>query len=151
MYTDLPYWVDDGVAVSHPDALDHIFTFDLIITYIDDWSMDTSSDWILDVCLDYFSCSNPLNEPFLPDHISTPDEIEELLFRFRSTLQSLSHKPPKCCIIARSETDGFTPSEVALNLQASVLATIEHAFGAIKVLNVQSQDDFYDPTFLRSI
>jgi hypothetical protein len=153
MHTDLPYWVDDGVAVSHLDALDHRFTFDLTISHVDDWNMDTnsSSDWILDVCLDYFSCSNPLNEPFLPDHESTPDEIEELLSSFRNTLQSLSHKPPKCCVIARSEMDGFTPSDVALNLQASVLAVIEHAFGAIKILHVQSHENFYDPAFLRSI
>lgn len=154
MITSLPYWVDDGVSSNEDTELTNCVNFDLSVLDIKDWNYNENlykNDWILDVCLDYFSCANPLNEPFLPDHVSTAEEIEVLIAIFRTTLLKMSHHPPRFSIIARSEVDGFTPNAVAAKLEASVLAAIEKAFGIIKVHYVKSHDDFYDVNFIRKI
>jgi len=178
--TQLPYWADDGLAVSDAALLSHTATVDLRVQQIDEWVSTTQlatptsvqiksprgeaepspkcralethtvqQCWVLDVCLDYFSCANPLQQPEQPEHISTPEEIVAMLAAFQAALMPLRSNPPKFCIIARSEEDGFTPDAVALSLEAGVIAAIGEAFGAPKVMVVKSFEDFYDIDWVR--
>jgi hypothetical protein len=112
-------------------------------------------DWVLDICLDYFSCANPLQEPDLPEHISSAEEIAAMLEALREALQvQLQYgfcRPPALCIIARSEQDGFTPGAVAAGLEDSVVAMLRKVYGEVHVHVVESFESFYDPQFIRSV
>lgn len=111
-------------------------------------------EWVLDICLDYFSCANPLQEPDLPEHISTPEEIKCMLRELQSALEGHARSGwslPSCCIIARSEQDGFTPGLVAAELEQSVLEMLQTVYGKLKVLRVPSFEVFYDPEFIRGV
>ena len=169
--TDLSYWFDDGNAVVSDGELTDTTSFDLRVQSAEDWLLSAKStppgdtfhrgEWVLDICLDYFSCANPLQEPDLPDHVSTAEEIALMLQTLRQGLSSLlqSHsdgsallgRPPSLCIIARSEQDGFTPGEVAAGLESSVLALLSEVYGETKVYNVPSFELFYDTDFIRSV
>lgn len=149
--TELTYWVDDGSSVSDVNILNNKTSFDLTVTEIGEWVIPTSKNWVLDICLDYFSCANPLQQPDLPDHISTQLEIEILLELFKNALLSTKLMPPRLVIIARSEHDGFTPDSVASTLETSVLNILEEVYSDTKVRKVQSYLDFYDPNFIRSV
>jgi hypothetical protein len=115
----------------------------------------SARDWVLDICLDYFSCANPLQEPDLPEHISSAEEITAMLEALREALEvQLRHgfcKPPALCIIARSEQDGFTPGAVAAGLEGSVLAVLQKVYGEVEVHVVESFQSFYDPQFIRRV
>lgn len=111
-------------------------------------------EWVLDICLDYFSCANPLQEPDLPEHISTAEEIECMLRELQRALDERMRDGwsfPACCIIARSEQDGFTPELVAADLELSVLEMLQAVYGELKVLRVPSFEVFYDHEFIRSV
>ncbi len=164
--TDLSYWFDDGNAVASDNELSDATSFDLRVQSVEDWLVQAKStlpgdtfhrgSWVLDICLDYFSCANPLQEPDLPDHVSTAEEIALMLQTLREGLFSLLHSdsalgPPSLCIIARSEQDGFTPGEVAAGLESSVLALLSEVYGETKVYNVPSFELFYDTDFIRSV
>jgi hypothetical protein len=113
-----------------------------------------SGSWVLDICLDYFSCANPLHEPDLPEHVSTAEEIEQMLRALREGLAALHTQgmpPPSLCIIARSEQDGFTPGEVAAGLEDSVQAMLKDVYSETKIYNVTSFEKFYDVDFIRSV
>lgn len=164
--TDLSYWADDGNAVANRSELTDTTSFDLRVQSVEDWLLQAKSlcpydtfhrgDWVLDICLDYFSCANPLQEPDLPDHISTAEEIAQMLQILREGLVSLLQAeiaigPPSLCIIARSEQDGFTPGDVAAGLESSVLALLKEVYGETQVYNVPSFELFYDPDFIRRV
>jgi hypothetical protein len=183
--TDLDYWKGDGHSVSDVAELQNSTTFDLCVTEIARWAnhsdsavvedrntdekaykrprVDSSSvssnqgtsQWVLDICLDYFSCANPLQEPDLPEHISTAEEIASMLQALQKALEWHMHSglrsPPAFCIIARSEQDGFTPEVVCGNLEASVLEVLRNVYGEVKVLRVPTHEVFYDPQFIRSV
>ena len=92
--TRLGYWADDGVAVSDDTDLENAHNF--VLTVTDGASnvvIPRTSKWILDICLDYFSCNNPLGEPGQPHHISTHSEIEQMLLDFENSAILSSGKP----------------------------------------------------------
>lgn len=164
--TDLSYWFDDGNAVADESDLTDTTSFDLRVQSVEEWLLTAKSTqpngkfhrggWVLDICLDYFSCANPLQEPDLPDHVSTAEEIAQMLQTLRDGLSSLLHTntamgPPSLCIIARSEQDGFTPGDVAADLERSVLLLLEEVYGETKLYNVPSFELFYDTDFIRSV
>lgn len=166
MLTSLPYWLDDGNAVADRKDLASTSTFDLRVQSVEDWfhshlssTMPQGSyhngQWVLDICLDYFSCANPLKEPDLPEHVSTADEIEAMLRTLREGLAALLQQgrigPPSLCIIARSEMDGFTPGEVAVGLEDSVHALLREVYGDTKIYPVPSFEKFYETDFIRSV
>lgn len=180
--TDLSYWFDDGNAVQSIDELECTTTFGLQVASIEEWSArrcdfvnekndrenkdsckrqktsyfaQSDQQWVLDICLDYFSCANPLQEPDLPEHISTAEEIATMLQQLKEALELQLHagfcRPPALCIIARSEQDGFTPGAVAAGLEESVLDVLRAVYGELKVLSVPSFEVFYDPQFIRKV
>lgn len=169
MATDLPYWLDDGNAVSDVGELSHVASFDLRVQSVETWLAQTLAikstpphgtsfhrgAWVLDICLDYFSCANPLQEPDLSEHISTAAEIEQMLATLRQGLLGLrgqsSIGPPSLCIIARSEQDGFTPGEVAANLEDAVQALLVEVYGETQIYHINSFEKFYDTDFIRSV
>lgn len=181
MLTDFPYWKDDGNAICCRSELTNTTEFDLVVQTIEQWACASQSssdkahkrkrsadvcskdvpndssngDWVLDICLDYFSCANPLQVPDLPEHISTAEEIACMLTTLREALQAQLQqglrRPPSICTIARSEQDGFTPSPQAAGLEESVLSVLRDVFGAIKVYNIPSFECFYDVDFIRSV
>lgn len=181
--SELDYWADDGNSVPCQKLLSNQKSFDLLVCSLEDWissnqsraflndqvcgnGMSTRSSsshktkhvqthWVLDICLDYFSCSNPLQEPDLPEHISSSDEIKSMLTALRDGLQALlSHglySAPALCIIARSEEDGFTPGEVAADLEEAVIAVLHDVYGDLQLYPVKSHEDFYNSDFIRSV
>ena len=179
--TDLEYWVDDGDSVQDPSKLSDQSTLELRVMQLNglynglkDITESTSCgkkrksssnscktghiferEWVLDICLDYFSCANPLQEPDLPEHISTEEEIRSMLDKLRNTLQDMLHArlcmPPALCIIARSEQDGFTPGPVAAGLETSVLKVLEEVYGNLHTIQVPTFELFYDPAFIRTV
>lgn len=174
METNFDYWKGDGNAVFSKSELSNATEFDLAVQTIKEWSSTVPSvcgascggiddfsnqidciDWVLDVCLDYFSCANPLQEPDLPEHISTAEEIADMVNEFREALQvqllTGLRKPPCLCTIARSEQDGFTPGSVAAGLEEAVLNVLREVYGQIKLFNVPSFECFYDVNFIRSV
>lgn len=156
--TDLPYWVDDGAAAVDVSDLRDAVSFDLLVGTLPDWLLlqpKNGNSWILDVCLDYFTCANPLNEPDLPCHISSEQEIETMMAEFGMALArhqySVGSTPPALCIIARSEEDGFTPKQIATELEVACVKVLQDVYGNVQVHNVSSHEDFYNPKFIRKI
>jgi hypothetical protein len=156
MATDLSYWADDGSAVSTDIELSGKVQFYLNVCEIADWDSEgsTGHNWVLDICLDYFSCANPLHEPDLPEHESSAEEISAMLDVLHRTLKchkDRTQQSPRLCIIARSEQDGFTPTAVAANLESSVIDVIGSVYGSTKTIVIESFEQFYDPSFIRTI
>lgn len=182
--TELDYWKGDGNAVDASTDLQHTTTFTLRVTELNRWLSCEDNDmkvdlahsiavgakrkhvdsdpalsipWVLDICLDYFSCANPLQEPDLPEHISTAEEISQMIADMEGALTQVLqgptdlHPSPALCIIARSELDGFTPGADASNIESLVLAMLRRVYGEIKVYPVPSFEVFYDPAFIRSV
>lgn len=181
--TDLDYWVGDGNSVQNSDLLSHRSKLDLRVMELKMFREGATSqasadvvmcgkkrksasniktggflfeqEWILDICLDYFSCANPLQEPDLPEHESTEEEIKCMLGDLRSVLQELLKEglciPPALCIIARSEHDGFTPGCVAPMLESAVLKVLDEVYGELRILQVPTFEMFYNPTFIRTV
>lgn len=91
----------------------------------------------------------------MPEHISSAEEIQQMLRTLREGLLKLraqsSVGPPRLCIIARSEQDGFTPGEVAAGLEDAVQALLGEVYGATQVYHVDSFEKFYDTDFIRSV
>ena len=143
---DAPYFVEDEAYSA--EALAGARRLDLTVASDPDAACAAApprpGPWVLDICLDYFSCRDPFASdpdstlarrcgPLPFGGAETAADALAAVGALEAALRATADRPPRLVTVARSAEDGYCPPALADGLEAAVVEALGRVYGALVV------------------
>ena len=139
--SSLSYFVEDKAYSQEVLSDSRCCRLDVTESYKE--ALSVEGPWILDVCLDFFSCRDPfagipLNESRLTGPLPSGgcDDVEDCVKAvdaFEAALHSTKSNPPALVTVARSARDGYCPPSLVDELERRVVDAVGRVYGDPRV------------------